>query len=341
MFSWEPIPSREAAEGLAPLRRALPELITAREPAADELKRLHLLATEDVPLSEPPPQFRRDVEVSLMLDGRTDAAEITEQIRGALREGRIPFAAQQVTERRLSSLSNTVTELNIDPRRGHLRQFGTRQIGNGSLETIFADTSVVIDEGKEFLNLTAGLDGVYTLLCDKYDELRQAAEANPLDAQLRTLAFMQLWGIVLHPFWDANGRALTSHLIVELNRKGLRTEKPPSLGEIHSSMEKSIFHNVSHFFRLAFMRENDIPIFSSSSVAHFKLDPTARQQYMAKLKRALEKGIGLGLDTESPYYGLIDGAAYLIQLWLSKEGLVDRQLYEEQAPGLKAQMGGG
>lgn len=57
--------------------------------------------------------------------------------------------------------------------------------------------------------------------------------------------------------------------------------------------------------------------------------------YMNKLRSGILEGIERGVDDEDdPLQKYIAGAAHLLKIWLSREGQIDRTLYEDEAPAM-------
>lgn len=242
---------------------------------------------------------------------------------------------------------NTQVELDVQIA-GQLRSYGRRKIGDGDWKTVYAShtTAYPDDESnleigqlgqiypKSYFGLSTGLDLVYGALCNKYDELMAQRKDGSLEDKLLAEGFLQIVGTrVLHPFWDGNGRAFAAHIAYTLEREGIiiqdreiLTRMQPGLTSITEAFLESLITNAG----IGYIMGN----------GHFKMhfDNRFRQNYMRKLRAALDQLIVEGLEGSDDNYSMYSNAAWQIKRVLILNGLLNPKPGDETRLRMEEEM---
>jgi hypothetical protein len=337
----EIIPSYGKEEGWKRYVSSLDSLLVARRPASEELKELHRLMTGHLPV---PSAAQLPHKTQLYILDREDGEEkqkiLNERAKPQFEalEGTDDFSEihdylMEITNI-YEELCKEDTEIDYKPELiGSLRAYGTRRIKGGEPGTVFASHMCTFDGAGAFgaalaglpppayYGLSTGLDMVYTALCDKYDQMAQEAGTDFQKALLAE-SFLQVWGTrVLHPFWDANGRAFAAHLGLTLERHGIEVREwgvARCITADLTALNDDFLHHVLGNAGLGLINMLD----------HYKiqLDHALRQEYMGRLKKELEQGIETGLDPQSSYWQYIRTAAWIIKKGLHRNGAIRAEM---------------
>ncbi|MBI2041166.1 MAG: hypothetical protein HYT16_03610 [DPANN group archaeon] len=305
----EIIPSWGKEQGWHSYISSLQDLLAVQQPAASELKRLHILMAGHYASFSLPDSWKEGMETHLYTLDRPDGAK--EELRAA----NITDLAER--KRFLRRMCEKDTKINLDVQPvGNLRSYGTRRI-NGVEELVFAshtcafesNTSALFDrdDTELYLGLSADLDKVYETLCLKYDNLRR--EAKTFDGALQAELFLQLWGArVLHPFWDGNGRTFGAHLALMLERQGIQVRD----FQDQQGLVRALTSPSDDFLK-SVLNNAGLRLLSVQAVENINVSPSARQNYMKLLRTELERGISAGLNAADEYTRQIKRAAYLVK----------------------------
>lgn len=331
-----PIPSDNKAEGWQRFLNHRDLLLERAYPSDREVKILHRLTTSGVKLPPFSDFMRAMAAVSILCDDMTD--EIHDEIATAVME--IGDGKEVIARAERGELYGE-TKVRVEQlRRGHLRQYGKKQTQDGTWHTVYAphNKPFFTEEGEiAYLGLTSELGSVFAELCAAYDSLREEVKDRPIGIKLEVMAFFQLWGAsVIHPFYDGNGRAFSSKLVLDLNRAGIKTDKMPELGEINPDLADNALAVAGEHFLQMVLQLNNIPMFTTEELPHVMNRPEYLRQYMTYLREAIRSGIANGVSQQSPYYPLIDSSREALMLSLSKDGHINPDYYAAKAPGLIA-----
>ncbi len=318
--------------GWRSLENNLQRLIETDRGAAEELMTIHRFITEGTPDTVTDEIVRADMTLDLLSLDRPDGSlvlqnkqdQIIRLVEQAKAENRGVLWFQQKVREAVAEECLKNTTISLDPRlRGQLRSFGTRKIEGYAEELVYAShvnviastemqwaTALTLSLGHEvfpprsYYGLSVGLGDVYKRFCAAYD----AMPHDKLDDKLGRESFFQIIGTrILHPCWDANGRAFAGFLMKSLHRYGYQVTREqiqgmiPVLSKLNdTAMEKILTHS-----KLA----------SVTGEWHFNLrvNPDVRADYMERLKKGTEDAIDAGTSSGSPFFGEIEQAKEAIR----------------------------
>lgn len=344
-ISFEPIPSEPKEIGWKNFTDSIEKLIAKCMPTEEILPLLHRLVTYGTP-HQKIPQFIAEVVFlkALVLSGVDRPAieelrsqygsEVKKRVRSIMQWRACPpvwLATLSIEPSIFSAPRQVIKKVDVQPsmlRRGHLRSFGTKKVDGKEGPLFTAHDSPLSwkweDLWYSYEGLEEWLDEVFTALCKKFDTLMQT-ETNPRN-KLRAIVFFQaIWSIV-HPFFDANGRALMAHCVLELNKMWLPVKEIPTLPEIDESLKDNLFSSMSGHLIHMFLESEKIPL------VEMKKWQVSRTVYMKALKAWLLKRINQGIDGNTDFIPHFEGRVELLLCWLSKQKVLpgDTGEYYEQ-----------
>lgn len=327
-----PIPSEPREPGWKRFKRCLPLFLNGKARSHDQETRIiHRLVTTGVDLPEYPQEILEDSAVKILLYNRSRA--VVNQVMDTVQSANF---SQEMAENG-EVLEGSKCKVFI-PRRGHLRQLGYRITDENQRERIFASHGkpFFLEQGSaRYYGLNRNLDTLFSLLGSKYEELLEKHKNADLDTKLMIIVFFQIYGAaLLHPFWDANGRTFGAKLVLDLHRIGINVEDVPQLGEINEALAKNALNLNGEKFVLEFLERNRIPLIPDQFLLDIQFDPLTYQPYMALLESSIRRGIEAGLEQDPQFMKFLEGGAYVIRLALSRDGYIDDDIYEREAPRL-------
>jgi hypothetical protein len=360
---FHPLSSENKREGWENFIKVLPKLLERGYDADYLLPLLHRLVTKGVKVNEVGSELEFEAAVRLVAEGQPgfgskdmflaaadNMGPYFEQIKTRVPSVRgVPqtIAFQVPGERKRRTVDFTV----FIPFRGHYRQWGKRRTNGGAQETIYAphqkplydtDASGKTIE-RTYVGLTYRLKELADKLNRKGDELLEATKKieNPEDrltAQLRAIAFTQLWGAtILHPFADGNGRVFAAKLVYDLNRIGYAVREIPALPEIAPELKENAFAGLGVMFLHRFSEATGTPLFRPEEPIEMMVNPDLLISYMEHLSDAIDTGLDTGVDESSVYFDLIDSGANAIRLCLSRDEFIDRSFFTDSIDSIIAQ----
>lgn len=215
--------------------------------------------------------------------------------------------------------------------RGHLRQNGTIRVNGGPEEPIFAPHLKPYEE-EVYVGATHELDKLFKGLCDQADA--QLVGAVDLDAKLKAIVYMQLWGSsTLHPFVDGNGRTFGAKMVLDLNRIGFRVDAIPGLPELadlEPKLEKNFLATLGPKFTQVFLENEGIDLVPKKALQWFLESPDLYKEYMRQLSTAIRVGFQAGLEPQGYVGEYLGFGAFLLKLALSRDGHIERSFYDER-----------
>lgn len=303
------IPSSENPLGWQKFLELAAELIESPIDSRRELPLIHTSITEG--LLCPPIEVTPNLIATLVLSGRRDTQTILQQIGKEI--GRNPAVGQQVFTRLIQNPKITHTQQQLThPIRGHVREIGKRSIDGGPWHTVHGEHRIVAPGSDlRFLGLGIDVEEVFNELCEKFDTLIKNSQG--LKGKLEALAFMRLVGcVLLHPFWDANGRCFSAHTVLNLQRMSFDIRQPPKM----PGDTKDIFYDHGMKLFNIFMQRNNLLLLSQEEDNELCMDGGRYMEYMKKLKAGIQEAIAAGIDKTGPYHGQISDTADVIEAWL-------------------------
>ena len=133
---------------------------------------------------------------------------------------------------------------------------------------------------------------------------------------MKAEAFLVLTAAQLvHPFWDANGRALLAHIALTFEREGLGLPNYRGLEKFVNDM-RSLSTGLLQYA----LQETQVPLISGENHFFIKLNPMFRTLYMQNLRATIEEVMDDDASDEIKVYSGA-GALFMKHL-LKKRGLV-------------------
>lgn len=316
-----PIPSDLEGKGWEKFLQYRNKLLTGdRKPTDREIRILHALTTLGVELPKYSNHILEDAAANLLIRRRSDR-----EVFSVLQKIRQGVFSQERAEKG-EILPNSRCKVSM-PRRGNCRRYGYRIRENGH-ERIYAPHGKPINDGL-FVGLSENLEEVFQLLCSKFEQLEQENAGQDLDTRLKVIIFLQLWGAsIIHPFFDGNGRAFGAKLVLDLNRLGITLDKIPELGEINPDLGGNALALTGERFLVYFLQKNHLPLINREDVALLLAHSQLYSRYMEILERGIREGISYGINPPRDYDAFLGSGVNVVKLFLSREGLIDRTLYE-------------
>jgi len=298
----------------------LPELIDQDLPTSQTLPLIHTRIVDSIPLGSIPDGVRVDAERHLLR--KCGIAEVQDLVADSRRSMMMAFANR--------------AKLDVS-RSGDLRQYGQiRPDAAAEWKPLFAPHFMSFDEagpGGGYVGLSDGLDEMYQLICSRYDEIKATLMNNDnIDEKLRCLVYLQFWGAaVLHPFWDANGRAFNAQLVLGLNNLGFPVTNFPQLGEFSDLLSGNVVGAYGGQFLVAFLKNAGIGILNADDARRVYEDAAFHDQYMLRLREAMNDGVEIGID-QMPHITMescMQSAVFALKMYLSREGFISYDFYTE------------
>ena len=304
IIQYEVVPSHGKEEGWRAFQNARTALLNRDLPTADLLSRLHATAVSYYDLRMPA-DIADHMHGNLLILDRPDGLELEKEVLGRLSKDEetmnlpIPEFSEKLRQAYIDACTqNTGTKPEIKIP-GALRSYGSRSIGNGPWGAVYASHAQVFESPfselglqlpDAYYGLSMGLPEIWLLLCSTHQDLM--SKARSLDERVLAEAFLQLWGTrVVHPFWDANGRAFGYHLATTLEREGISVPNYGVFTEIVGGLRK-----VNDEFLKAVLAKGDLRFIQGDEHHLIELKPSLRLNYMTRLRQAMEAGISRGID---------------------------------------------
>jgi hypothetical protein len=332
IIEFYPIPSEPREPGWNAFKKFLPLFLdeTNTRPSQQETRIIHRLVTTGIILPDYPQEILDDSAVKILIRDKSRA--VVNRVMDTVQRGEFSKEAAENGE----ILEGTKCKVFI-PRRGHLRQLGHRITAENPRERIFASHAkpFFLEDGTaRYYSLNKNIDELFNLLGKKYDELLETHKDADLDTKLMVIVYFQIYGAaLLHPFWDANGRTFAAKLVLDLNRIGIDAQEIPQLGEINKALEKNVLNLSGEKFVLEYLERHNIPLIPEEFLKDIQFDPHMYQPYMDQLEASICNGIEAGIDQDPQFMKFLESGAYVIRLALSRDGLIDDDIYQREAPG--------
>lgn len=331
---FEPLSSEGKAVGLSNFLNTLDRFLVSPRPSKVELPIIHRIATSGADHGVLPPEVRQHaMEVMLAEELCASRAEFHDMVASIRSNGfsseKGSLDVRHKNERKIVNYRTTVL------RRGHIRQNGVIQVNKGPEKASFAShvkPYITGDLRESYIGLSTNLDLIFNDLCDAADAHMAAAET--LEEKLKAITFMQLWGSsVVHPFFDGNGRTFGAKLLLDLNRMGLPAKTIPGLPELadlRPEVKENMFASVGPYFTQIFLEQSELGLIPAEESRFFIESPDLIKPYMERLERSIRTGFEAGPNAEGYMGQFVEMGAYVLNLVLSRDGLLDRSFYEER-----------
>lgn len=293
------------------------------------LLRIHSLVVPPAVVTDLPREIQAQFEIEALVYDRPDGHKLYDsikpEIRGLLERG-FPsvLATRLLIEERLAKEARKNSTVELDARlNGALRSYGVRTIRRQAPERVFAGHMQYVGDDKSdpynaspglidakvaYYGLTSGLDVVYQSLSDKFQSI-------PVDTPAewaRREAFFQLMTNMVHPFPDANSRALLGFLAASAQERGatgLSLRDDP--GKAHTLVQELIPIS-NEFMEGVYTNVAQLPWIEGSLHTQM-VNPRVRADYMSRLRRGLETEIDYGVQGPIAQRALIHQASQIIR----------------------------
>lgn len=303
--------------------KAMPNLMMSRKPTKQVLPKLHKLVTTGLTIPDPSQEILEEAAYNILLNMGLPLNQVIQEVRDAMQNGDFLRSAKK------GKIGGITCNPSINLV-GSLRSAGTGKKDKGLAKIAYFPAYVYLPRGPlgdfSYQAPTEGLEELYNKLCDKYDDLFKNNN-NPVK-KLQAIAFLQLWGtLVIHPFFDANGRTFLAQAVLAFNQMGHQTTKQPAFPELHEQLRKNIFGALGSSFLIEFLDQNNIKLEEVNTIA---LGGGNLHKETTYLKDAINKGLDMGINQPSGLQAYLEQAVLMMVGWLSKENL-----YEDDKEGYK------
>ncbi len=212
-------------------------------------------------------------------------------------------------------------ELEVDIRSG-IRALGKRKYKDGREEKVFMPHTMPFGVGEStqfFLGLTCKLDELYQEYCQRYDAMWNRA-TNAKQKLLAEMYFQLIGTLLLHPFWDGNGRTFGAHQVLALNRMGFPVRDEPRVKDICPEIPYGEDFLLTHVNE-QFVRRIVEPEFllTEEEMGRMNYNPRLLHSYMKALHDAIRGPVENGL-IETKFRPYILGAYHNMRIWLHRKG---------------------
>lgn len=327
---FEPLSSANKEIGWANMLTALPRLLEKPRPSKVELPILHRLTTSGIEHPELPKTVRQTAMETMLMYELCDTREQVYGLVPSLRQQGIPCEEGHY---RIQSPTG-IKEIRYRTaflRRGHIRQSGVLQVNNGPERPTYSPHTKTFGDDSTYIGLAENLGPVFDDFCDSAD--RHFAEAETVEEKLKAVVYTQLWGAsVIHPFFDGNGRSFGAKLVLDLNRMGLPVRAIPGfpeMSDLNPLIKDNIFAGFGPAFVKMFLAKSGVELVPNEDVIELLETPQLIRAYMRALENAMREGFQQGPNAGEYIGQFIELGAYSLQLALSRDGHLEKSLYDE------------
>jgi len=204
---------------------------------------------------------------------------------------------------------------------GVIRTVGKRSNNLGKVETVYAPVVVVMENAIDanyslfhnghlnplplsYYPPTVGLDHLFGHLTSTYEKMPDFLDSQKRDPNYAKEAFLQLYGVAIHPFSDGNGRTFAAQLALSMQKRGLNL----SINAAQSLIKSNEFSSKRDSLD-SLTSELVNTLIGSAGLRHIwgpehlriQFDPTYRAYYMTALNRTIIRSMREFGTTKDPH----------------------------------------